>query len=228
MIRTKKNNNLSDGNMKLSLNFWQAFFFTVVITAMGVAYFALISNLYPIFIKNNWPGWIPSILDGLGRLVYALPIVLLLAWKSESNLRHQLFVPRAAELMFTVTVVIFLYVVFLSYRYFFIGEIPQLREFSYLKERWLYVIGTIVMAPIIEEVLFRGLFLNQFLIKYKTFIAILLSSFLFAITHLTPITAIYAFLFSIVLSLLYYKFKQSLIIAIVFHMIWNILSQVIY
>lgn len=51
---------------------------------------------------------------------------------------------------------------------------------------WLSSVAVIIVAPLTEEALFRGLFLNGFKRRYPPRIAIIASAFLFAAMHMLP------------------------------------------
>ncbi|MGI5853491.1 MAG: CPBP family intramembrane glutamic endopeptidase [Bacillota bacterium] len=51
---------------------------------------------------------------------------------------------------------------------------------------WLSAVAVIIVAPLTEETLFRGLFLNGFKRRYPHHIAIVASAFLFATMHMLP------------------------------------------
>jgi hypothetical protein len=65
---------------------------------------------------------------------------------------------------------------------------------------WPAVIALVVMAPITEELFFRGLVLRGFRLRYSKRKAIVLSSLLFAITHLTPNQFLSAFAIGLFLA----------------------------
>ena len=52
--------------------------------------------------------------------------------------------------------------------------------------RWGMIIAVVVVAPVIEELLFRGLILRGFLSHYSTRKAILASAIIFGLFHLNP------------------------------------------
>lgn len=89
----------------------------------------------------------------------------------------------------------------------------------------LLFISVVIGAPIIEEIVFRGMILQKFNYKYKYVKAILLSSLIFAVIHLDIYVYPY-FLGGVSMCLLTYKYK-SLIPAMVLHFINNTLSIVI-
>ena len=64
---------------------------------------------------------------------------------------------------------------------------------------WLSAVAVIIVAPLTEEALFRGLFLNGFKRRYPPRIAIIASAFLFAAMHMLP----WQFLAPIVLGALF-------------------------
>lgn len=78
----------------------------------------------------------------------------------------------------------------------------------------------VIMAPIVEEFLFRGVILHRFTIKWGVKWAILGSSLIFGFLHKDFIGA---FVFGIVMCILYIK-TASILVPILAHMINNLLS----
>lgn len=87
-------------------------------------------------------------------------------------------------------------------------------------------IALVVVAPLTEEFLFRGLILNGFLQRYSTWSAILLSAFLFAAFHFNPWQFIGAFILGIFFAWLYVK-TRSLFLPILGHAINNALPLIL-
>jgi membrane protease YdiL (CAAX protease family) len=58
----------------------------------------------------------------------------------------------------------------------------------------------VIVAPLTEEVLFRGLIMNGFLSRYSTRNTILLSAFLFSLVHLNPYQMLNAFVLGVILG----------------------------
>jgi len=81
----------------------------------------------------------------------------------------------------------------------------------------LMFICLVVLAPVVEEYLFRGILLSSWTVKWGPATAILLTSFIFGILHVDPIGA---FFFGIVLALIYFK-TGSLLLVIFIHMLNN-------
>lgn len=80
-----------------------------------------------------------------------------------------------------------------------------------------------VAAPILEELIFRGVILKAFLKRYNATKAIVLAATLFAIAHLNPWQGIAAFIAGIVIGWVYYKTK-SIWPAIFIHFVNNSFS----
>ncbi|WP_027622921.1 CPBP family intramembrane glutamic endopeptidase [Clostridium lundense] len=81
----------------------------------------------------------------------------------------------------------------------------------------------VIIAPVFEEILIRGIILEGFLNKYKALTAIIVSSLIFGIIHLNIPQFINATLLGLFLAIIYYKTK-SLILCIVSHALNNILA----
>ncbi len=86
------------------------------------------------------------------------------------------------------------------------------------------VILVAILAPIFEEILFRGIILKGLLNKgINPYWAIVLSSFIFGAVHFYPWQFLGAFLLALVLGLVYYKTK-SLLLPIILHAFNNFLA----
>ncbi len=84
-------------------------------------------------------------------------------------------------------------------------------------------ISAVIGAPLMEEVLFRGLILNRLLSKMSIWVAILLSSLLFAVSHLEFTQAIYCFFMGVAIAYVYVK-TRSLIPCMIGHGLINLKS----
>jgi membrane protease YdiL (CAAX protease family) len=83
----------------------------------------------------------------------------------------------------------------------------------------------IVIGPIIEEILFRGIILNGLLKMYSNKMAIITSSLIFGLIHFNIYQFCMAFLFGIFLAFLYLK-THSIILCIFAHVFHNIYTTV--
>ena len=90
----------------------------------------------------------------------------------------------------------------------------------------LVVIRAVIVTPIVEELVFRGLVFRR-LREYTNFwVATLVSSALFGIYHMNLIQGIYAFLFGIIICILYDRYHH-LLAAILVHFGANLLSVIL-
>lgn len=87
----------------------------------------------------------------------------------------------------------------------------------------LSIITIILIAPICEEIIFRGVLLGRLTVKYNLKIGILSSSVMFGILHTDFISFT---LFGILLSLLFIK-SNSLIAPIIVHITFNTISVIL-
>ncbi len=79
-----------------------------------------------------------------------------------------------------------------------------------------------VIAPIVEELIFRGLILQGFRRNYNAFIAVFMSALLFALFHLNPWQFPATFVLGLLLGLIVVR-TNSIILSIIGHSINNIL-----
>ena len=84
----------------------------------------------------------------------------------------------------------------------------------------LMVLGTAVMAPIIEEIIFRGLAYTRMKQGMPTAVAVILSSALFGVAHGQWVWMLYAFTFGLVLVWVFERSK-SLLANILLHFSYN-------
>jgi membrane protease YdiL (CAAX protease family) len=81
----------------------------------------------------------------------------------------------------------------------------------------------VIFAPILEELIFRGIVLEGFLKNYSPVKAILLTNVLFGLAHLNPWQFVGAFLMGILISWVYYK-TRNLVLPVLMHFLNNLLS----
>ncbi|MGE7024337.1 CPBP family intramembrane glutamic endopeptidase [Solibacillus cecembensis] len=87
----------------------------------------------------------------------------------------------------------------------------------------LFFVNICILAPIWEELFFRGILLRRLTIKWSPQKSIIVSSLLFGLIHVNPLTVIFAFFLGCVLGYVYLKTK-SIIVPIVVHSCSNILA----
>ena len=109
-------------------------------------------------------------------------------------------------------------------------ELPNTAEKAFdlvLKDRWGYfIVG--LLAPLSEELVFRGAILRE-LLKWKEnpWIGIIISAMLFSLVHMNPVQMPHAFLVGILLGWLYYR-TDSIIPGVIWHWVNNTIAYVMY
>ncbi|MBI4857297.1 MAG: CPBP family intramembrane metalloprotease [Acetobacterium woodii] len=95
-----------------------------------------------------------------------------------------------------------------------------LNELPETNTNWvLHFISAVILAPICEELIFRGFVLNKMLIRFSPAKAVIFSSVIFGALHLT--TGISPTIVGVVLCIIYVKY-QSIIPGMVIHCIHNL------
>ena len=87
------------------------------------------------------------------------------------------------------------------------------------------IITVILLGPITEELMIRGLSLNKALSRKKVITAIIISSIIFGIIHLNLLQGIFAFIVGITLAIVFIKTK-SIIPCIIIHIINNLIAYI--
>lgn len=92
-----------------------------------------------------------------------------------------------------------------------------------LKERYFYLILTLVMAPVTEEIIFRGL-LQEYLSRknFPVWVIILLPAALFTLIHFRLTNIHLLFLGGCLYGFIYHKYR-NISINIICHSLWNLL-----
>lgn len=104
-------------------------------------------------------------------------------------------------------------------------ELQSLQENSNIMVRFAIAFGTILVVPFLEEILFRGLFQTMirsslYFFKHAAWIAILMTSVFFAVTHANPSHWLVLFVLSIAIGYSYEK-SGSLFRPVFMHMLFN-------
>lgn len=84
---------------------------------------------------------------------------------------------------------------------------------------WFFLVGAL-LAPLIEEIFFRGFLFQGLRARYGWVIGMLLSSAIFAIAHLDPVALIPTFILGSLLAYLYHR-SNSIWPGVILHMLVN-------
>lgn len=132
--------------------------------------------------------------------------------------------------VFTTIVVTLLYLMFeeLLQNLFLFDPMIDLEEVQpSLLVYILFFINICILAPIYEELLFRGILLRRFTLRWSPQKSIIISSIIFGIIHLNPINVVFAFALGCVLGYAYLKTK-NIFVPMLLHSFSNFLAFLQY
>lgn len=89
------------------------------------------------------------------------------------------------------------------------------------------VIATVVLAPIAEEAIFRGVLLPSLYDRWGRALAMAMSSVVFAATHVVPITLPPLFVFALMLAWIFIR-SRTLWTAVIAHAVFNAIGLAMY
>ena len=84
-------------------------------------------------------------------------------------------------------------------------------------------LSAVIAAPIVEEVIFRGVELGSFRKIFPAWASILISAIIFGVYHMNPVAIVYATVMGIIAGVVYEK-KQNLLFPIMLHMANNFIG----
>ena len=93
----------------------------------------------------------------------------------------------------------------------------------YPESTWIYLLAVVILAPVIEEFVFRGIIFAS-LEKFGAGFAIVASGLLFGMVHITPGSFIFATGAGLVFGFVYYK-TRNLWVAVAIHFLNNLLAM---
>ena len=99
-------------------------------------------------------------------------------------------------------------------------------EFDGLVHNVVGVVTIALLAPLLEEVLFRGAIQGYMMRRYNPWVAIVYAAVVFGVFHLNPVQSFYAALIGVVFGWIYYR-TGSLLSVIVGHVLNNSLATVV-
>ena len=85
------------------------------------------------------------------------------------------------------------------------------------------LLSAVIAAPIVEEVIFRGVVLGSFRKVFPDWVSIIVSALIFGIYHMNPVAIVYASIMGIIAGIVYEK-KQNLLFTIILHMANNLMG----
>ena len=160
------------------------------------------------------------------QLTYLLPVLIILAWRRIpwKSLGFGKF--NWGTLSIGCGLLVASYIIILIHNLILnsLGVETQGDEISKLFELldtpvWFFLVGAI-LAPLVEEIFFRGFLFQGFRAKYGWIGGILLSSAIFAFAHLDPVSLIPTFILGCLLAYLYHR-SNSIWPGVILHVLVN-------
>lgn len=92
----------------------------------------------------------------------------------------------------------------------------------------LFIMGftIVIIAPIFEEFIFRGILFSWFMQRYRLIVSVVLSSFLFGLLHWDPVASPIIMVLGIALAMAY-RITGNIWVSIGIHALWNLGAFVI-
>ena len=204
-------------------NFWQALIYNYLLPLIiGVGIGIIVTFVFKVTIPFKA---ISKFTSYFGHTI-TIPFLLFFLWKSKIKISWSEFTTiNLKNLLIIIPLAIGVEFMFFGTIHLFEGLFN--RNYLSLQAKstyYLSVIHALVAAPVIEEILYRRIFLHQFLKQYSSWVAIILSTFIFVMPHVP--TIIYPELFipyfisGLFLGLVYYKTK-SVLLCMISHFIMN-------
>jgi len=212
-------------NEKIFPNFWQALLIISCWAATNMIIWTITTVLNYKLNSSILSQSIQVILMGLNFV----PYIVYLIWKTKISIWNYFDLPDLVTLFRLIIVTVLLKFVILIplmqvdvfYKLLMDSKI-RIYGTSIINET-LFIVGTSkwILFPFIEEILYRGLILRQFLIRYSPTKAIILSSLIFSFAHLRYEDFAGIFVVGIVLGIFYYK-TNSIFVSSISHCFLNL------
>ena len=158
-------------------------------------------------------------------LVIAFPLAAWIVLRKRSLASNTLALPKPFVLLFITAFLLMFAISFLvgdllTYLPGYEGMLENYGSmFGEINPIFLFL-GGVLIGPICEEIIFRGVILQGFMKRYKPWQAIVFSAAIFGIIHGLAIQVIYAFILGLVLGWIFYR-TRSLMLCIVLHIANN-------
>lgn len=175
----------------------------------------------------NSPGFLN--LSLIAQVLSTLAVGIHLAWAKYAPLDKKTLSPISTKLSVTCVIFIIGMGLWTNYLNEILGLPNTMEElFARMMDNPFGIIAVVVMAPIVEEMLFRGAIEGHLLRKWKNPAwAIIVSSLIFGLVHYNPAQVPFAFVLGIALGWVYYR-TGSLFPGMLMHFINNGSSVVLY
>ncbi|MCB2359678.1 CPBP family intramembrane glutamic endopeptidase [Clostridium estertheticum] len=207
-----------------------------IIKALFVMFLSIFLEVFgqvPIEITNLFSGrfekTLPYVIFVFGVLVKYYVIIVLLKWLSNrsNEERHKPHL-NCKNFVYATLMIVSFRLIFDNSLIFWVSGISTPSFINQAVDELavlpiISIISVIIVAPIYEEIIFRGILLKGMSKKTNSAVAIVVSALLFAVVHMNIPQGINAFLLGLVLGFIYLN-KKSIYLSIFAHFINNVLA----
>jgi len=207
--------------MKKTLKLLSYTLFIIFIFLIGKALFLFLFGTVPMILGYSPPPFYLLILHGLDYLAL-LPIILFfkrknrISFEFSFNLTQLIKVVILGSLVFVVVNPFLKPIDFINSLTDELIRIETPLSKSFGLNTFLAGINMIIIAPIIEEFVYRGIIFNYCRKKASLHWAVLISASLFSIVHFNPEGIIFLLIYGVMFAIVYYK-TNNLLIPILLH-----------
>lgn len=179
--------------------------------------------------SGNFEKIVPYVIFVAGVLVKYYVVIILLKWLSNSRNEQKLkYHMNPMSFVFAALMIIAFRLSFDNSLTLWVSKIsmPDIINGAFEKlpaSPIILIISVAIVAPIYEEIIFRGILLKGMAKKVNPIIALVVSSLLFAVVHLNVPQFINAFILGLVIGFIYLT-TQSIYLSIFAHFINNLLA----
>ncbi len=212
---------------KVFLNFWQALLLILCFIFISTIFEVGIMSLIKIYPNHSY---LFETLHSIINLLIYVPFILFVAKKSNIKLLKYFSAPDISTLFRLIFIALLLQIIILNplaspINFFdsLLNSKLRIMGSSIREVNLIYSIRMIIFIPLVEEVLFRGLILKQFLKQYSPIYSIILSSLLFSLYHTHPNNSVFLLVLGIILGIIYYK-SNSILVTYITHVLVNMIT----
>jgi membrane protease YdiL (CAAX protease family) len=183
-------------------------------------------GLLTVAVLIQWEDVLQSAGVILAEMLYLLPVVAIFVWRRVpwNRIGFGRFDAITMGMGCGLLIAAYIFIILHNLLLMALGVDTQgeeiLKLFSELKSPvWFFLVG-VVIAPIVEEIFFRGFLFQGFRQRYGWVAAMLISSFIFAAAHLDPVAFIPTFILGAVMAYVYHR-SNSVWPGIILHFLVN-------
>ncbi|MBK5241104.1 type II CAAX endopeptidase family protein [Clostridium sp.] len=220
--------NIDDGTINIKkMGIMKAIF--VMIIAILLEWLGQVPGEFLNLFSGKFESALPYVVFTFGVMVkYYVIIVLLKLFSNKVNYQKPKQKLNIMGFVYVTLLIIGFRVIFDNSLIFWVSKIPMPNLINKPFEEQaispiLLILSLVVIAPIYEEVIFRGILLKGMANKINPNIALVVSALLFAVVHLNIPQGINAFLLGLITGFIYLK-TESIYLSIFAHFVNNFLA----